>query len=154
MPNIAVMFRQETIRLASREIRNQTRVLRKASAQFRRDIAELKRQSARLKSDLARMQRQLSKESAPQAAETETVSGRYSAKSVIAQRKRLALSAANYAKLVGVTAQTIFNWEHGASRPRQAQIGALVAVRKMGKREASARLEQMNAPKKKRARRR
>ena len=150
MPNIAVTFRQEITRLARREIRSQTQVLRKASAQFRKDIAELKRQASILKAEMNRLGHQVGKDIAPQIAEAEPSTGRYSAKSVITQRKRLGLSAADFGKLIGVTAQTIFNWEHGSSRPRQAQISALVSIRNMGKREATARLEQIlaKAPKK------
>jgi DNA-binding transcriptional regulator YiaG len=40
-----------------------------------------------------------------------------------------------------VTAQTIFNWEHGKSKPRDQQLASLVVVRRLGKREALKRLE-------------
>jgi DNA-binding transcriptional regulator YiaG len=148
MPNIAVTFRQEIIRLARKEIRRETQILRKSSAQYRRLIAELKRETKKLQSDVLRFALRAS--SAPQVPEAESGKARFSAKSVIAQRKRLGLSAADYGKLVGVSAQTIFNWEHGTSRPRQAQINALGSLRNMGKRAAMARLEQMNTPKKRR----
>ncbi len=36
---------------------------------------------------------------------------------------------------------TIYNWESGNSRPRPEQLAALVAVRKLGKREAIKKLE-------------
>jgi len=55
--------------------------------------------------------------------------------------RRLGLSAADYARLVGVSSLTIYNWEHGKSRPRKEQLAALVAVRGIGKREALRRLE-------------
>jgi DNA-binding transcriptional regulator YiaG len=42
--------------------------------------------------------------------------------------------------LVGVSAQTVYNWEAGKSRPRQQQLAAIAAIRKLGKREAQARL--------------
>ena len=148
MPNIAVTFRQEIIRLARKEIRRETQVLRKASAQYRRLIAELKRETRKLRSDVLRFALQASGDAKPQVLEAESGNARFSAKSVIAQRKRLGFSAADYGKLVGVTAQTIFNWEHGTSRPRQAQINALGSLRVIGKREAVARLEQIHAPKK------
>jgi len=40
---------------------------------------------------------------------------------VHAQRKRLGLSAADYAKLIGVSSLTVYNWEHGRTRPRQSR---------------------------------
>jgi DNA-binding transcriptional regulator YiaG len=68
---------------------------------------------------------------------------------VKAQRRRTGLSAADYAKLVGVAPLTIYNWEHHKSRPRQEQFNALVALRGLGKREAHAKLELLTATTKK-----
>ena len=143
MPNIAATFRQEITRLARREIRSQTRGLRKASTQFRRDIAELKRYASELKSEVARLERRVGKDVAPRIAEADSTKVRFTAKGVISQRKRLGISAADYGKLIGVTGHTIYKWEHGASRPRRAQLTALASLRRLGKREAVARMEQM-----------
>ena len=149
MPNIAVTFRQEIIRLARREIRSQTQGLRKASAQFRRDIAELKRRASELKSEVARLESRVGKDVAPQVAEADPAKVRFTAQGVISQRRRLGISAADYGKLIGVTGHTIYKWEHDTSRPRKAQLSALASIRRLGKREALARLEQMRekAPK-------
>jgi DNA-binding transcriptional regulator YiaG len=145
MPNIAVMLRQEIIRLARREIRSQTQGLRKASAQFRRDVAELKRNNAKLKSEVARLGRRVAKDVAPAIAETDLAKVRYAAKSVISHRRSLGISAADYGTLIGVTGHTIYKWEHGASRPRKAQLATLAAIRRQSKTEVLARLEQMRA---------
>jgi DNA-binding transcriptional regulator YiaG len=143
MPNIAVTFRQEITRLARREIRSQTQGLRKASAQFRRDIAQLKRHASELKSEVARFERRAGKDVAPQMTEADSAKVRFTAKGVISQRRSLGISAADYGKLIGVTGHTIYQWEHGASRPRRAQLTALTSIRRLRKREALARLEQM-----------
>jgi len=42
--------------------------------------------------------------------------------------------------LLGVSAQSIYHWETGKTKPRQSQLAAIAAVRKMGKREAMAQL--------------
>ena len=149
MPNLAVTFRQEIMRLARREIRSQTQGLRKASAQFRRDIAELKRHASKFKSEMARLEHKIGKDVAPSIAEADLEKVRFSAKSVIAQRRGLGISAADYGKLIGVTAHTIYKWEHGASRPRRAQLSAFAAIRRLSKTETLARLQQMRnkAPK-------
>ena len=76
---------------------------------------------------------------------------RFSARSVKAQRKRLGLSAADYARLVGVASLTIYNWEQGKSRPRKEQLASLVAIRGIGKREAIAKLELLKADEEKAA---
>ena len=155
MPNIAITFRQEITRLARRETRSQTRGLRKASAQFRRDIAELKRHASKLRSQVARLGRRVGKDDARQITEADSARVRFTTKGVISQRRRLGISAAHYGKLIGVTGHTIYKWEHGASRPRRAQLTALGSLRNLGKREALTRLEQMRAkaPKRRTARR-
>ena len=149
MPNLAVTFRQEITRLGRREIRSQTQGLRKATAQFRRDIAELKRHASKLKSEIARLERRVGKDAAPKIAEVDLAKVRFGAKSVVAQRRSLGISAADYGKLIGVTGHTIYKWEHGASRPRQAQLSAFASIRRLGKTEALVRLQQMRdkAPK-------
>ena len=42
--------------------------------------------------------------------------------------------------MVGASGASIHRWEQGKSHPRQAQVGRLVAVRKLGKREVVKRL--------------
>jgi len=68
---------------------------------------------------------------------------RFSPHWVKANREKLGLSAEDYAALVGVHAMTIYNWEHGRSKPRKSQLASLVAVRKLGRKEAWRRLEMM-----------
>lgn len=147
MSNIAAVLRQEITRLARREARALTKPLHKATASFRKVIAELKRESARARADVAQLIRRMPVAVIPRTVENEPTKVRYSAASVKAQRKRLGLSAADFGALTGgVTAHTVYKWEHGAARPRSAQLAALGAVRRIGKVEANARLEQLRAP--------
>ncbi len=57
-------------------------------------------------------------------------------------RKKLGLSAGDMARLLGVSAQSVYHWESGKSKPRAGQLAAIAQVRKLGKREAAARLAQ------------
>ncbi|MEW5881789.1 MAG: helix-turn-helix domain-containing protein [Pseudomonadota bacterium] len=143
MPNVAALLKQEITRLARKEVRGATDVLKKASAQHRRAIAALRRQIAQLQRQLATLARRLERGAgaAPSAPEGPKV--RFVARGLRSHRARLGLSAAEYGKLVGVSAQSIYNWEQGAARPRAAQLAALVALRGIGKREAQARLQQL-----------
>ena len=70
---------------------------------------------------------------------------RFSAKGLIAQRRRLGLSARECGLLLGTSAQTIYNWESAKATPRQSQVNALAEIRSIGKREATARLEKLAA---------
>ena len=152
MADLAGALKEEIRRLARKEIRAETGATKQAVAQYRREIAKLKRQVQDQQKKLAFLETQERKrlgESQPAEETTEGV--RFSARSVKAQRERLGFSAADYAKLVGVSSLTIYNWEHGKSRPRKEQLAALVAVRGIGKREALARLELLKAEEKKTA---
>lgn len=149
MPNIAVLLKDELRRLARREIKANTSSTKGAVAQFRRDIARLKRQVRAQEKEIAVLKAQERKRlSQPQTQEDDELNGiRHSARSVRSQRKRLKLSAADFGKLVGVSGITVYNWEHGKGRPRQGRLAALVAVRKMGRREALATLATMTEEK-------
>jgi DNA-binding transcriptional regulator YiaG len=118
----------------------ETAKLKKASAQYRSDIAALKRRVATLEKQLSGKTTQSA--AALVAPDTDTRI-RYSAKSLSAQRQRFGLSAAAMGTLLGVSAQTIYSWEAGKSRPRQQQMATIGAVKMMGKREAEARLNQL-----------
>jgi len=98
---------------------------------------------------VARLERRVGKDVAPAIAEGNTARIRFTAKGVTSQRRRLGISAADYGKLIGVTAHTIYKWEHGISHPRRAQLTALASIRHLSKTEAIAHLEQMRekAPK-------
>ena len=146
MPNIAAVLRDEITRLTRKELRSQTEGLKKASAQHRRDIATLKRQVVKLERQVSLLERQVIKR-AP-VPEVSKSAVRFTAKGLRSQRKRLGLSAAEYAKLAGVTSQAIYQWERETAHPRKRQIAILAALRGIGKKEAQARLQRLRSKKK------
>lgn len=144
MTTFAVVLKDEIRRLARKEVKAHTSRTSKAVAQYRRQIAALKRlvhEQDRRISSLQKLQQER-KDSTETAVEPKD-STRFSARSVKAQRRRTGLSAADYARLVGVSPLTIYNWENGKSRPRNGQFVTLVALRGLGKREARAKLEEL-----------
>ena len=68
---------------------------------------------------------------------------RFAAKGLRAQRDQLRLSQTDFGKLLGVSAQSIYNWERGETRPRHAQISKIAALRGIGKKKADERLKQL-----------
>ncbi len=152
MPNIGTVLKQEIARLSRREIRAQVHTTKKASAQHRRDIALLKREVATLRRQVALLQRQALRAPSAIPSESTTRKVRFVAKGLRSQRKRLGLSAEDYAKLMGVSAQSIYNWERGHATPRAEQISALAGLRGMSKRMAAARLAQLGRKTVKRSR--
>jgi len=144
MPNVAGVLREEIARVARKEIRQNTETLRKMSAQYRRDVADLKRRVAGLERKVALLEKRTVSDAKSTVTEEDAANVRFSPAWLAKHRKKLDLSAVDYGKLVGVSGQTIYNWENGKARPRPAQVAALAAVRKTGKREAAARLEVLN----------
>ena len=145
LPNIASVLKEEIARLVRRELRGETESLRKASSRYRADIAALNRRIECQEKQISRLERMLSKKAEPVIDGESETKLRFKPQGVRAQRTRLGLSAPEMGTLVGVSAQTIYNWEAGKSRPRAEQLAIIAAVRKMGKREVRARLDQMQA---------
>ena len=146
MPNIGAMLKQEITRLSRREIRVQLQAARKGFAQNRRYIAALKRQVAALERQVGVLKRHRTIATAARAASgAQDTKVRFVAKGLKSQRSRLGLSAGEYARLVGVSAQSIYNWEQGNSTPRPPQLAIIATLRGMGKREVRQHLDAMGA---------
>ena len=151
MPNIASLLKQEIARVARKELRGETETLKKANSHYRSEIAQLKRRLQSLEQQMKRLGRGGGRGTAASAAAPadEAAEGddgrqiRYSAKSLRSQRKRLGLSAAALAKLLDVSALSVYKWESGNTRPRAKQIEAIAALRHMGRRDAQTRLEEL-----------
>ena len=138
MPNIAAVLKSEISRIAKKTIRAETTHLKKSAVAHRTEIAALKRRTQALERQLRGL-RKAAPEAAPVAAELELDGAhRFSAKGLTSQRKRLGLSAAECGLLLGTSAQSIYNWEQGKSRPLKRHLAAIVALRTLGKKQAMA----------------
>ena len=145
MSSLAKVLKDEISRLARKEARAELAPLQKASAQYRRDIAELKRQVKTLEQRAAFLEKQERKRVTADTPVEKADQVRFSPKYVKSHREKLGLSAADYARLVGVSALTIYNWEQGKSKPRAQQLADWAAMRNLGKREAKKQLELVTA---------
>ena len=143
MPNIGTVLKAEISRLARKELRKEIEATKRASAQHRRHIAELNRQLRGLKQEIARLQRNTGKPSATAEAPDSGRKLRFVAKGFRSHRAKLGLSAADFARLLGVSTQSVYNWERNVAVPRRDQLTRIAALRGLGKREARARLEQL-----------
>ena len=138
MTTFANQLKGEIARIAKKEIRAETAQLKQASAKYRSEIAALKRQIATLEAAVKRLSKSQPKVTKPVEEPSENL--RFRADGFGTLRKKLGLSAAQMGKLVGVSALSIYHWEQGKSRPRASHLPAIAAVRKLGKKEALARL--------------
>jgi DNA-binding transcriptional regulator YiaG len=140
MPNIASILKAEISRVARKEVRAEIETLKKASFTYRASIAQLRRQVNALEKELRHAAKGAAR---PAAAPDDAAAGtkrRFSATRLAAHRAKFGLSAASYGQLVGVSGQTIYQWEQGKARPRAAQLDRLAAVRDLSAREIAERL--------------
>lgn len=145
MPNIAVVLKGEIARIARKEVRAETEEFRKASAQYRTHIAALRRRIEELERQVKRVGKTAGR-ATPATADDAAESGtarRFSPTRLAAQRRKLGLSAADFATLIGVSGQSVYKWEHAEARPRARQLEAIAALRGIGKREAAERLAKL-----------
>lgn len=137
MPNIAALLKSEISRLAKKEVRKEVAPLRKITAGYRREIAQLKR-------TLASLQRTTKQLANPRTSSEASIGPdrpvRFVAKGLVSLRKRLGISADQMARLLGVSMQSVYNWERKKATPRREQVAAIVALRGIGKKEALQRL--------------
>lgn len=145
MPNIATALKAEISRLARKELRAETDALKKTVSQQRTQLAALRRRLDALERQQKRSAKGRRGAEVDAAQESEgDAKHRFSAKGLASSRQRLGLSAADFGRLVGVSPLSIYKWEQG-QRPRQRYLPGIAAVRKMGKREAAARLVELAA---------
>lgn len=157
MRNLATALKTEIEQVAHKALRDQAAQFRKVTASCHREVVALQRRVNALEKLLER-QRGAPSGAAPARGrsaprpkalialapgEQEAHPLRFSAKGFAKLRQRLGLSAASMGMLLGVTAQSVYKWEDGKARPRASQLQAIAAARKLGKREAAAKLADM-----------
>ncbi len=143
MSNFSTVLKNEISRLSKRHVRADTLKLKMAATQHRVGIAALKRRVLALERQVGRLVKAGTKTSLPISAGDGTRALRFSASRLAAHRQRLGLAAPAFGKLLGVSDQTVYKWENGKTRPRADHLQAFAVVRKMGKEQARARLEQL-----------
>jgi DNA-binding transcriptional regulator YiaG len=141
MPNIGTVLKGEIARIARKEVRGETQQLKKQVAQYRSGIAALKKRMVGLEQQLkGQLKAGRRTSAAPDEEEQPRKGVRFSAKGLAARRQKLGLSARELGALLGVSAQSVYHWEQGKSRPRASQVQAIAGLRGLGKKEVAARL--------------
>ena len=143
MANIATVLKAEISRVARKEVRAETTSLKKAGRLYRSEIAALKRTTQTLERQIKKLLKTNATATQQADAETSETPRRFGPKSLISQRRRLGLSAAECGLLLGASSQSIYNWEEGKTRPQAKHLPAIAALRALGKRQAAAHLESL-----------
>jgi DNA-binding transcriptional regulator YiaG len=135
LANVASVLKEEIARLARKEIKSEIERLRKASTQYRSEIAALKRRVVTLEQQLSRLEKSSQKKTEAKTSPEVAAKVRFSANGFKSLRERIGVSATEAGMLLEVTAQTIYSWENGKSKPRESQLGKIAMLRGMGKKE-------------------
>lgn len=143
MTNFSTLLKSEILRLARKETRSVAEDLKKTVASQRAEIAKLKRRCDELEKSSKALARSIAR-SRQDAGNANSASDgpalRFRAAGMAKNRARLGLGAAEFGRLIGTTAQTIYSWERGQSKPTGENLRAIAALRSLGKREVMARL--------------
>ncbi len=132
MATLAATLKAEFRRLAAREIKKALKPLRRVQRQIRalrrvsrghgRDFARIERRLLSLKASGGRRDR------GPQ----------FSPEAIRALRSRYHMTRVEFARLLGVSAGSVFGWETGRTVPRGRSRGRILEAKKMGVRKARA----------------
>jgi DNA-binding transcriptional regulator YiaG len=142
MSAFATSLRNEIVRLSRKTAKQLIGPMRGTVSVQRRHIASLRKQIAALQKeiDVLKLVRKAPvSDSAPS-----SKSLRFRAGGFKSRRHRLGLSAAQYGLLIGVSAQTIYNWETKKSVPDKGNLVAIAKIRPYGRRQAMAELALLN----------
>lgn len=147
MANIASVLKEEITRVVRKELRRETEALQARAVAQRKEMATLKRQLAAVEKQLRALADQPARAAAsvPRPDDDASPQRRFSAARLVAQRKRLGLSAEAFGLLLGVSNQSVYKWEAGKARPRAAQLEAIAAARGLSKRQAADKLATLQA---------
>ena len=143
MANIATVFKDEISRLSRKEVRSETDKLKKSAAQYKSEIASLKRRIDALEKQVTRLTKVFSSSAEPKETSEISTRSRFTAKGFKTLRQRLGLTAEVLAELLDVSPATIYSWEVGKSKPRDAQMEKIIVLRGMGKKDVAAILKRL-----------
>lgn len=147
MSSFASAVKVEIQRVARKEIREHLTLVRKATIKHRHEIASLKRSIRALEQKNRSLRR--AEPARPEypdngATASPTTARRFDASGLRSLRERLDLSAPEFGRLIGVSSQSIYNWEQEKARPRAAQLEAISRARALGKRKARVMLDELS----------
>jgi DNA-binding transcriptional regulator YiaG len=156
MGRVEEAVRSEIMRLVRKELRSVVLPLGKEVRQLKRGMGQLTRSVAGLERVMAAQVREAeARKDRLEVSEEEARTARLSGRLIRALRTRLGISQGQLAVLVGVSTGAVAQWEQGMISPRGQHRAKLVALRKLGRRDARRMLEQKTAslPSKRRPRR-
>ena len=145
MSNLATALQSEIKRLARREAKALMEPLQQTIRKLRSEVRTLTAERQE-RGKIAKVNGRGSRAaSAAQAESSPTTQRRWSADRLRAWRKKMKLTAAQLASLLGISEMTLYNWQSGATKPSPAMLDRIAAVKMMGRRELTAALKEREA---------
>ena len=146
MDKMGGVFRSEVLRLSKKEMNRVLIPLGRDVRSLKKTVSQLRKTVLALERIAERQQKQSGQEKAHLTAAPEEIKkARISPRLIQALRKRLGLSQRELAALSKVTVGTVHQWETGKFVPKDEKKGVLVALRKLGRREARSLLGSKSA---------
>lgn len=154
MPDVKQVLQDEIRRLAKKEVKLAIAPMVKTISELKKRIAVLERGAVakeKKNADLSAVGSvavagtKTSGENAAENNDRKEKKPRFYGKRIIRLRKRLHLSQAELAEMVGVNMFSVSHWELGKNIPRQAQQDKLAEIRALPKKELRERLVAVRA---------
>ncbi len=137
MPNLDKIFKDEIRRITRSETKAAVMPLQKSIAKLKEMLRELKRQVPLSVQPASEEALRPGPGPGPAGKITELTP-----QMIRARRERLGLSMNKFAQVLGVNNNSVFNWEHGKTKPKPAMIAKLLAAGNLDQRETSEILAQ------------
>lgn len=134
MSKLDVVLREEIRRVVRRELKASLTPLAASNKRLRQEVRLLRDELASRAMQDKREKRAERVQNAV-AAGTGTARPRWNGPALRTWREKYGLSGVKIAALLGVSSQTLYNWEQGKSKPDDAAITAVAGLRALGKRD-------------------
>jgi len=147
VPKIEIAINDAVQRGARRQIRLVATPLRREVWRLRHTVAGLRKELIALRATAAQWERVAKQTPWASTVSDETVkAARLSPRLIQKLRTRLGLSQSALAKLTGVSGAAVVQWEQGRAAPSGDRRKAVVALRRLGRREVKRLLARMPTP--------
>jgi len=144
MPNVMKVLKDEIQRLARKEIKTAVAAAHRETMAVKKSLVGVKRELARLQRAIKQLGRgnKLAIVAETQGEGEPVEKMRVTAKGMRSLRAKLGLSQAEFGKLIGVSGQSVYQWErkNGPIGLRKATKRRLAEVREMGRKDAQKAL--------------
>ena len=154
MSNVVKILKAEIARISKKEAKNATQAIGKSNTWLRKTVADLKKRLVVLEKENKRLGAIVKKYQVAQPEKVDAEEGkkaRFTSRGIRALRKKLRLSQADFGKLLGITAHSVFLWEKkiGALNLRDKTKAAILGIRGLGARDAKEKLKEIGGKLKK-----